>query len=340
MLQLKNSTPFNAKITLLGNRRGVDTLYAIVKGTFTIGTSCRLAEEQIPVTLTDQYFGDPATTSIRVPSDVSLEKPGTDVLLSGSAWAPGGTPTWQVDAYIAVGPVAKTVRVFGDRVWEAGAAGAAMTWVAPFERMPLVWERAFGGSDLTDKGPVTEPRNPVGTGFRAPNGTKPLAGLPLPNVEDPLAPISSWKSAPAPAGFGAVSPHWMPRRTYAGTYDDAWQKHRAPYLPDDFDPHFCQIAPLGLSTAQPLQGGEIVDLRGVTPDGLLRFALPSVTADVVYRIDGGAETRPGVLDTLIIEPDAQRLVMVWRAALECDKNVLKVREVETTIRSAAEAVTP
>src|SRR3712207_9360361 len=79
---------------------------------------------------------------------------------------------WQMDVRVSVGPASKTVRVFGDRVWDAGPAGAATKWVAPFERMPLVWERAFGGADQTDRGPTADPRNPVGTGFRAPNGAK------------------------------------------------------------------------------------------------------------------------------------------------------------------------
>src|SRR3712207_6956783 len=41
---------------------------------------------------------------------------------------------WQMDVRVSVGPASKTVRVFGDRVWDAGPAGAAIKWVAPFER--------------------------------------------------------------------------------------------------------------------------------------------------------------------------------------------------------------
>jgi hypothetical protein len=331
MLQVTNTTPFRASIMLLPDREGVDTLFTVIKATFAIGDSLTPAEEQEPVTLVDKHYGDPAMSSVRVPSDVSLQKPGTDVLLTGSAWAPGGTPTWQTDVSVTVGPLMKTVRVFGDRVWQAGAAGAVMTWVAPFERMPLVWERAFGGSDQTEKGPTAEWRNPVGAGFRAPNGAKPLSGLPLPNLEDPAAPISSWKDAPAPAGFGPVAAHWLPRRTYAGTYDKTWEQSRAPYLPHDFDPHFCQVAPVGLVTPQHLRGGELVDLRGVNASGTLRFLLPEVRLSATYRLDSQAERRPGTLDTVIIEPDARRIVMVWRAALACDKKALKVKEVKVAL---------
>jgi hypothetical protein len=34
-----------------------------------------------------------------------------------------------------------------------------------------------------------------------------------------------------------------------------------------------------------------------------------------------------VFDTVIIEPDADRVVAVWRAALPCDKKALKVKEI-------------
>jgi hypothetical protein len=335
MLQLKNETPFKAQIMLLPDRSGIDTLYTIVKATFTISESLGLAEEQVSVTLADQYFGEPTSSSIRAASDVSIGKPSTDVVINGSAWARSGTPTWQMDISASVGPVAKTLRVFADRVWDVGSGVASAAWLAPFERMPILWERAFGGRDVTEKGPVMEARNPAGTGFRASDGAKPLAGMPLPNVEDPNAPISSWKDAPAPAGFSAVPSHWVPRRNYAGTYDEAWQKSRAPYLPADFDPRFCQVASVGLVTPQPLAGGEEVVLQGMTPNGLLRFWLPVVRLAVAYRLDAAVENPPAVLDTVIIEPDAARLIMVWRAALACDKKVKTVREVNPTLVQSA-----
>ena len=331
MLQIDNATPFKAVLMLLPDRRGIDTLYTVIKGTFALGASIGLSEEQVPVTLADEYHGDPAASSIRAPSDVSIGKPATDVLLHGSAWAPGGRATWQSEVALSVGPVSKSVRVFGDRVWQAGATGATAQWVAPFERMPLVWERAYGGSDETEQGAVAESRNPVGRGFRAASGRKVLDGMALPNIEDPATPIASPKDAPEPAGFGAVASHWLQRRRYAGTYDAAWEKNRAPYLPDDFDPRFTQVAAPGLTTPAHLQGGEVVEVRGATPDGQLRFALPAAALQAGYRVEGRVDARPARLDTVLIEPDAGRLVLVWRAELACDKKAMKVREVEVSL---------
>jgi hypothetical protein len=338
MLQLENRTPFAANLLLLPDTDAVDTLFAVIRGTFRIGASAdespTLDAEQTPVALADAHYGDPASTSIRVPSDVCLGKPGTDVVLIGTAWAFGEKPTWQMDAALTVGPVTKTLRVLGDRVWNSSAGGAVLEWVAPFVRMPIVWERAFGGSDETDKGPTTEPRNPVGVGFRARHGAKPLHGLSLPNIEDPGAPITSWKDAPPPAGFAPVAPNWQPRVSYAGTYDSAWLENRAPFLPLDFDARFFHVAPAGLVTPTHLRGGEVVELRGVTPSGLLRFLLPAPRLGVTYRLDRCAQERPAALDTIVLEPDLARVTMVWRAALRCDKQSLRVRAVEMALLSA------
>lgn len=334
MLQLKNRTPFKASLMLLPDRDGVDTLFAAVKGTFALEPRLSLADEQVPVSLADQYHGDPAASSIKVPSDVCLGKPGTDVLLVGTAWAPRGAPTWQMDVSLAAGPLSRTVRVFGDRAWDSGPGGASMTWLEPFVRMPLVWERAFGGADLTQRGPVVDQRNPVGVGFRTSGGSTPVAGQRLPNVEDPAALISSPGDAPSPAGFAPVAPHWEPRKSYVGTYDEAWQANRSPYLPVDFDPRFFQVAPLGLSAHGHFRGDEVIAVIGATPAGLLQFQLPAVRPAVTYRLTRSAETRPAALETILIEPDAGRVVLTWRASLRCDKRALKIREVEPVLVAA------
>jgi len=200
--------------------------------------------------------------------------------------------------------------------------------------MPLVGERAFGGTEGTDRGPVAGPRNPVGRGFR-PSGTgKELRGTPLPNLEDPAAPLTAPRDTPPPAGFAPIAAHWEPRRSFAGTYDAGWQASRAPYLPTDFDARFFQLAPHPLVAGRYLQGGELVDVRGATPNGTLQFQLPALRVHVDYRLGRNSQSRPAVLDTVIVEPDESRLVLVWRAALRCDKEVLKVEEVEPTVAEA------
>jgi hypothetical protein len=335
MLQFHNATGLAGTFFVAPDTEGIDSVFAVLKGTFALDRGLAPAEEQLPPVMAAVYHEDPVTSSIRVASDASLVKPATDVLLVGSAWAPGELPTTWTDVSLVVGPVAKTVRVFGDRVWDAGAAGAVPSPPTPFVRMPLAWERAFGGTDVTEKGPTAEPRNPVGLGFRAAGGQKPLDGMPLPNLEDPSAPISSWRDRPPPACFAPVAPHWQPRLAYAGTYDEQWQQARAPYLPTDFDARFFQCAPPGLVCPGYLQGGEPVDIRGASPGGVLSFRLPAIRVQVTFVVDGRSEIRSANLDTVLIEPDAGRVSLVWRAVLACDKKVLRVNEIRPELQWAS-----
>jgi hypothetical protein len=329
MLQLANHTGLAATLFAAPDPTGIDSLYTVVKGTFALdrldarGVPAR-AERQVPPVLADEHYGEPLASSIRAPSDVALVKPGTDVLLVGSAYPPGGRPAEWADVTLAAGPLVKTVRVFGDREWRA--TGTA-TPPRLFQRMPLVWERAFGGTDRANGEPRGEARNPVGTGFCAPDGQRPLEGVPLPNLEDPREPVTSWRQTPAPAAFAPLAPHWQPRLSRAGTYDEAWQKGRAPYLPDDFDPRFFQLAPEDLVAHGWFRGGEEVDVAGATPGGRLRFRLPTLAVQVEYRLDDRAESPPVNLDTVLIEPDQGRVVLVWRTVLRCDKKLLRVREI-------------
>jgi hypothetical protein len=336
MLQFKNETPFPGAIAVMPNADAVTSIFTVVKGTFSLGGQLTPAKEQLPIAHKDEFRGEPDRSSLKVAADIALTKPGTDVLLVGHGYAPAGRPTTQMDVSLTVGALRKTVRLIGDRTWRSGIFGGRATQPQPFERMPLIWERAFGGSDASQDQPSTlyaEERNPVGVGFRIKDGRNNLDDLPLPNLEDPRQLITSWKDRPAPAGFGPICAPWKPRKTYAGTYDDAWQKGRAPYLPKDFDPRFFQVAPPDQVIDGYLKGGEPVEVIGATPGGPLMFHLPELSVQVVYRLDGEDHASKTHLDTVVIEPDDSRLVLVWRSSFACDKKVLEVSQIRVGMTS-------
>jgi hypothetical protein len=245
---------------------------------------------------------------------VAIAKPATDVVLHGHACAIGSGTTESLVG-IRIGPVQKMAKVFGDR-WLVRRPGfSSITKPAPFERIPIVYEFAFGGTDKRSSDSErhrAEPRNPVGLGFRA---TPDADEVQLPNFEDPQCLIRSLADAPAPAGFGFVAPHWQPRLAYAGTYDAAWNRSRRPLLPKDFDRRFFNAASLGLVAPGHLRGDEPVLVIGTTPQGRVEFRLPGVPPPAcVVELRGrkrvGLQT---VLDTVIVDTDARTVTLTWRA---------------------------
>jgi hypothetical protein len=327
VLQLKNHSPFEPAISLFPNEHGVDTLYVVVKATFDIGQTLSIAEKQKKPILADEYWGDPAASSIKYASDIHLAKPSTDVVMIGRAWAPNNRQASKLDVRMIVAERQKILRVFGDRVWQNGSFSTPR----PFNSMPIVWEYAFGGKYQPDPDQpeiLAEPRNPIGRGFRGKRSRGDMDGMPLPNVEDPQCLVESAGDKASPAGFAFVAPSWLPRVSYAGTYDETWQKKRAPYLPHDFNPRFFNVAHPDFIFDRYLQGGEPVALDNLSQDGPIRFHLPVCQIQADVRIAGQVEIPQLNLETVLIEPQNRRLCMTWRGAVSCDKKALKVEQID------------
>ncbi|ABB30536.1 Protein of unknown function DUF2169 [Geobacter metallireducens RCH3] len=315
-MDLLNSTPLIASHNILTDRNGAETLLVVVKGTWRIGRNGALsiAGEQVPIQLEPRYLGDPAASSLIYDTDLILEKPGTDCILLGYAWAPK-VGVGSVDVTFGVGPLRKTVRVFGERIWMKCLGMVSMSKPAPFEKIPLVWERAFGGSDTSWPEPKEHEfclENPVGTGLLARKTKLEIDGLRLPNLEDPAHLIKKPTDRPKPVGFGPIPPHWFPRAGYAGTYDDQWRKYVSPLPPDDLDPRFYLAAAPGLTTARHLAGTEQVLVENASRAGRLQFQLPGGTPSVSVQIRAAVLELEMRLGTVIVEPDEERLVLVWR----------------------------
>jgi hypothetical protein len=326
MLQLHNQTPYESGLGVFYDPKGVDTAYVVVKATFRLDEPSQLADEALPIFYTDEYWGAPAETSIRYPIDMTLKKSGTDVILVGSAYAPHGETVTEMEVSLHVGPKAKTVRVFGDRVWDRFLWRIVPSPPEPFKTIPLVYERAFGGRDATESGQEDwESRNPVGRGFYMTKNKKDLRGLPLPNIEEPGQLMKRWTDRPMPTGFGAIAPYWEPRLSLAGTYDEVWEKQRAPFLPPDFDIRYLNASHPDLICDGFLQGGEPVRIEGVHPEELYEFALPAKRFRIDYHLAGKEAEAPSDLETVLFDTDQGLCAMVWRAAIPCEKQVPKLQ---------------
>ena len=321
MWALDNQTRFRAERAFVRDRDGAEIWLVAVRATFSLGPNgaIALADVQDDVTMAPSYLGEPGQSSLHYDADLVRTKAGTDVVLHAHAHAPGGRPAAAVDVACTVGPMTKQLRVVGDRIWERRGGAVVPSAPQPFASLPICYERAWGGV-LADGDDRRDPFNPVGVGAAtAPGGA-------VPNVEYATQPVVAADHRGPPAGFGPIPADWQPRLALAGTYDDAWRRERQPLVPRDFqDAHF-RCAPADQQLPGYLRGGEEVVLHNVTPDGTLRFRLPRVFLGFRTRIDGGTAYHTGQLHTVIIEPEARRLVMVWHSALPCHHTLYTLEE--------------
>ncbi len=329
MLQLNNKTPFAATMVLLPDQKGIDTLFVMVKASFNIGPNWTLLTAQIPPVEADVYWAEPDSSSVRYASDFHIGKPCSDIVMMGLACAPGRRSVNYLDVSLSVGQVSKTIRVFGDRHWQNGLVSEPV----PFETMPMVYERAFGGVHLVDNRIESgEMRNPLGCGFCGGRSQTEMDGVPLPNLEDPGFLISQLSDMPPPACFGFSAPGWKPRLCYSGTYDEAWQTQRAPFLPEDFDCRFFNMAHPDMIYPGYLSGGEAVSISGMHPNGEINFNLPRVELISQFKLGDQIDSESFNLETLIIEPNLLQLGMQWRAAYPCNRKALDVKEIQISMK--------
>lgn len=338
MLEIKNQTSYEVAVIPSIDKEGYDYATVVVKGTFDIKNNLArlsLSDEQVPIVYGETYFGEPGQSSVKYESDTCLVKKGCDIVLLGHAYT-NGRNRKVVDVSLQIGQLNKTVRVFGNRKWYRSLVSWRRSAPIPFDRMLLTYEKAFGGKDESHSNPTKhewEKRNPVGTGFCVSGTKKRLEELPLPNLEDPKAVIKNWKDKPSPAGFGFIARNWIPRVKYAGTYDDSWQKKRCPLLPNDFDEFFFNGASPDLIASDYLKGGEPVKVFNASSNGNISFNLPKISFDISVWIKGEMKVHTPNLDTVIIEPDEQKMILVWRTAVPCFRAFLyidRIRIKQTT----------
>ncbi len=331
--RLDNQTPYVVEPLFYDDEEGDPTLVVLTKATFELHTHNQLAlmEDQPAVELAGECYGeDPEVSCYRLEPEIAPFKAATDVVALGHAHAMRPKTT-VVDVGLQVGPLRKVARVFGERMWFRSAVAFELTAPRPFEKMPLTFERAFGGWDRSAPDPAHhafEPRNPVGRGFHTRHAVETPNDF-APNIENPSEPIRGYRDRPAPVGFGFTSPHWKPRVGYSGTYDEVWDKTRKPRLPADFDVRYFSAAAPGLLANGYLRGDEAVQSVGLSQRGELRFALPGlppprVRASISRQPDPALSPR---LDTVILDFDQLRVSLLWRCRTKLPEGPHDVDEI-------------
>ncbi len=271
------------------------TILAKARFIFTPGQTVAKLVDPAPLVLSDIHHGNNPIRSLRLSSDLVPYRPKCDVWLTGNCYTTPGKPAPVVDTRLTVYRtedllVDKKLRVVGDRK-------APTDEPAPFERMSLTYERAYGGVGVED--------NPMGVGK--------LAGSAPPNIVDP-------KDDKRPASYGPLAAAWRAQRCELTS--DTQNKLRQPIIeiPEGFAWSFYQAAPADQQTDY-LKGDEWLLLEGLHPEQpRLQVQLPSARARAKAWAHGESQSDPGfgielVADTLVIYTDDEQqpgCSITWR----------------------------
>lgn len=282
-----------------------------------------LAAGQPPPSAGPIWFGEPGLSSAIWEAPIAYARPTCEVHVRADACAPEGRAVTELPVGVRVGECVQQAVVVGERRWTAlGDISPPLS----FERVPLVWENAFGGASLLDAKAI-EMRNPIGIGMYS--GAGEASNQRLPFIEHPQQRIRSLGDRPEPVGFLPRGTGWEPRSRYAGTYDDAWTQTRCPLWPLDFDERFFLAAPPALIAPQRFVGGEPVVLVGMDPQGDLAFELPRARVSASCRFSRRTEERELELDIVSIDVIGKRLSLVFRATVAAHRELEE--HVETVV---------
>lgn len=329
MWLLKNRTPFAVERSWTRDERGLHWWIVVARATYRLGEGgpLALADDQLPVELSPEYFGDDGASSLRLDSDLVAVKPGTDVIVDACAHAPRGRAQAKVPVALRIADQLKQLVVYGERVYYDGATGLATTAPAPFVRQPIRYEGAAGGVDRAEADEskrMIDERNPVGRGFGRTSGWV--------NERAHVVEFTTgrWSSA-GPAGFGPIDRGWLPRRPLAGTYDKAWVERKKPLLPDDYDSRFAMSAPADQQRVPWLVGGEVIGLDNLHPAGAVAFEIPRVSLRCTSRFGRRRQGHGANLTTVFVEPEHDRVTLCWQSTLQVrapDLDYLDETEIE------------
>ncbi len=284
-------------------------------------------------------------STVACESDFVPIKLATDVVIDGTAHAPGDTPVRELLASVVIGSHRKDIVVIGDRTAQFRPTGdPAFSEPVPFRTMPVRYELAYGGVDVRSDPALAYayPRNHLGRGFVVRNSMEAVDGLELPNIEAPddrLTParlcsgdISRWEKQPVPDGLGWVSKYCQPRAGLAGmmpgdrelerTMRQAYARVIPPGQQADYartglpDMNFAWFNGASRGLVRPFLGGdETIALRNLHPDGDIVSRLPGERPRIALDLGiAAAEAKHAVIQTVAVRVDTLEFDIVWRAS--------------------------
>lgn len=336
-MELVNHTPVTADLRLSylsersPNRRG----YLTAKATFNVVGGRAELDRNSPFEVFTEMQDHPLGC---IPQDVMvIERDPFEVMLLAEVVAPEGETLTQTTVEMSVGGQTRTLAVFGDRAWD----GDVISEPLPFERMPLTWERAYGGSGQIeiDEGAfldVCDPINVLGRGVDLSAHAEALArelvlppGYPrfdserrLPNLEDPRALIVDPSDKPRPVCWAPVPLEVGARFSPAldGIDRDALKQTERTNALEESAMRELIVSNLRHAhpdwwIPRPARGASIT-LKGVLAEGDLSFDLPALRVFGDYVVGPRRGTRELVPQCLVLFANERRLCITYRTSFK------------------------
>lgn len=364
-MQVVNNSLCAVDATQAIDASGKPWLTVIAKGTYVLPDladgdeppSALRPERSRGLLLSDEFIGEPGYSAPTFEADLAPFKPRCDLLFKGSAHVPFrlGQPNAGSSVDVALrlqnaqgqALVDKRLRVHGKRQWLRQDGAWVLSAGEAFLQQPLHYGISFGGAwsheDLGSEDPaerLVHPMNLVGRGFAQAAFLDLLKNAPAHQTERWLDGRLEVAQSPdvlmAPAAFGPVARAWQPRLQWAGTYDQHWKDEIFPLLPPDFDERFHQAAPEDQQLDYP-QGGEVITLVNLTassaqtarsPLAQYRLRVPKrrLAMAMLTRQRDTVVLEPRI-DTLVVDTDAMRLHVTWRARTRLRRSLNEVHTV-------------
>jgi hypothetical protein len=298
-LEIVRLCPFSVATLVWGERPGAYRLTVGVKATFSLAhrAEARLAPNQ------DTAHGDVSwdhnpQAALFAPSDFVPFKPRIDILFSGRAFAPNGTPAEVVVPRLRVGHFEKTLRVSGPRVWLDGPAGMRPSAPERFVAAPMRYElAAMQGENMSGIAAGS-----VGTGW------------PLPRIE-----THEESSTLVTPGFGPLPVLW--RAEARGATEAAMSFARRLRIEPAVVPHTLDFSLFNSAPrdqqVDSLEAAPVIELENLCRKmPRLETRLPNIRPRAFHVPRG--QTKPNEvdlrLDTIWIDGLRMIAVVTWRGS--------------------------
>ena len=316
-MKVINHTPFPVHV----QRECFEDAFAVVDATTKVsydsrdGATWRYAIEQLPVHVDGcpdaplgeiRYMRDEAVVEVSVVGDV----------------VQGASGFRSRELRLTVGDHERRLRIFGPRRWERDGHRIRASEPESADRVPMIWDLAYGGVIARPPGflpgtrtpaPSTEipwAANPAGQGFVFEE--EGALGATLPQIEDPMALVLEWFDRPAPRCWAPMPANTSLRMDHLELADGRFRNRHGE--------HELMLARAQLNAPPELQ---FVDVRvgtqvcaeGFDPVAPLRFDIPA--AGFCWWVRSGSREHRVVphLAAIQLRPNERRVTCLYRTRL-------------------------